>query len=167
MNKSTMIEGLEPVTETEIEPVQDIDNSPNKHKLEKPWNRAKLIRQLATNAKTQTALAKDYGVAQPTIATFKKRHKTEIEEVQNALADQVIEPYADLWIADKRNRLSALQELAEKLEELKVTARNAEVTIKIFREVADQLGDIPSKSTVDVNTNVKYEIVGINVDNLT
>jgi hypothetical protein len=125
--------------------------------LEKGWARAKLIRELALQEQPQTELAEYYGVAQSTIATFKKRHWVEIERIRNNLADE----YADLWIAQKRNRLAELQAAAEKLAG-KPDARSAEVLAKLLKDAAEELGDLPTRTQVNVNTaNVTYEIVGV------
>jgi hypothetical protein len=135
----------------------DVDAPRVRIPLERGWARAKLIRELALEEQPQVELAEYYGVAQTTISAFKKRHWVEIERIRNNLADE----YADLWIAQKRNRLAELQAAAEKLAG-KPDARSAEVLAKLLKDAAEELGDLPTRTQVNVNTaNVTYEIVGV------
>lgn len=105
----------------------------------------------------QFRLAEYYGVSESAISAFKRRHAIEVEHIRNHLADE----YADLWIADKRSRLAELQAAAEKLA-AKPDARSAEVLAKLLKDAAEELGDLPTRTAVNVHTaNVTYEIVGI------
>ena len=126
------------------------------HKLTRAWVKQELIRELATEKKTQQELANRYGVGQPGIAMFKKRHLVDIERYRDSLDDE----WAGIWIANKRNRLAELQNQIEELADQKVTARTAEVIGKLLREAAEELGDITNKNKVEVDV-VRYEIVGI------
>lgn len=137
------------------------DSSPDvprrKLPLERGWVRAQLIRELATQEKQQLALADEYGVSRSAIAEFKRRHLTEIETVRGNLANE----FADLWIADKRNRLQMLADAADKLAD-KPDARSMEVMAKLLKDAAEELGDLPTRSSVNVAVaNVTYEVVGV------
>jgi hypothetical protein len=130
--------------------------------LTKGWTKAKLITELALGEKTQAQLAEEYGVGQSAIAMFKKRNLTAIEAKRENLADE----YADLWIASKRNRLAEYQAAAEKLAD-KPDARSAEVLAKLLKDVAEELGDLPTRPGVQINqANVTYQIEGVDLDNL-
>jgi hypothetical protein len=140
----------------------DGDTRRVRYPLENGWAKAKLIRELAIAEKPQTQLAEEYGVGQSAIAMFKKRHMTEIEVARDNLADE----FADLWIASKRNRLAEYQKAAEKLAE-KPDARSAEVLAKLLKDVAEELGDLPTRPGVQINqANVTYQIEGVDLDNL-
>lgn len=131
--------------------------------LEVPWNRAKLITQLATEEKSQQTLAEEYGVSRSAIAMFKQRHLTTIEAKRENLAAE----FDDLWIANKHTRLATLQEVAERLAE-RPDARSAEVLAKLLKDAAEELGDLPTRSAVQINTaNVEYHIVGVDPSVLT
>lgn len=125
--------------------------------LERGWARATLIRELALEEVNQAFLADKYGVSRSAITQFKHRHEVEIVEIRNNLANE----YADLWVANKRNRLAELQAAAEKMA-AKPDARSAEVLAKLLKDAAEELGDLPTRTQVNVNTaNVTYEVVGI------
>lgn len=145
------------------EPDSSADVVPRaKQNLETPWVRARLLRELALAEKTAGVLAEEYGVSRSAISMFKSRNKTEVQLVADNLADQ----YADLWIANKRNRLATLAAAAEKLAK-NPDARSAEVLAKLLKDAAEELGDIPNKAGVQINqANVTYSIEGVNLDDL-
>lgn len=124
----------------------------------------RLIRELAVSGKPQNQLAEEYGVTQGAISHFKVKHEMEIGRVSEAAADE----YAGLWISGKLNRLAELQALAEELTDKPITPRSAEVIKGILRDAAEELGDIPNKTGVNVNiANVKYEIENVDLSDLT
>lgn len=130
--------------------------------LEMPWNKSKLIAELAMGQKSQQQLAVDYGCTRSAIAMFKQRHLSAIEE----RAEQTTDDFVDLWIADKRGRLATLQQAAEKLAE-KPDARSAEVLAKLLKDAAEELGDLPTRAGVQVALGVvKYEVAGIDLSAL-
>lgn len=130
--------------------------------LERGWVKHRLIRDFALGEKTGAELAAQYGVSQTSISAFKKRHAFEIEEVRNNLADE----YAGVWVAQKLARIQEYQQAAEKMA-LGNSPRNAEVLVTILKAVAEELGQLPARTQVNIsNENVTYEIVGVSVDDI-
>lgn len=131
--------------------------------LEHGWIKHKLLRDLAIGEKKNYQLAKAYGVSAPAISEFKKRHRGEIEEVKEKMADE----YVGLWVASKLSRLATYQEAAEKMAKGH-SPRDAEVLVGILKAVAEELGDLPARTQVQVNTgDVTYAVIGIDPDDLT
>lgn len=134
-----------------------------KNHLERGWVKQRLVREIALGDMTGVALAERYGVSTTSISAFKKRHAFEIEEVRNHLADE----YAGLWVQQKMNRIAELQQAAEKMAN-GTSPRNQEVLVTILKAVAEELGQLPARTQVQVNTaEVTYQVVGINVEDLT
>ena len=138
------------------------DRAAVKGHLERGWVKHRLIRDFALGEKTGVELAEQYGCSGTSISQFKKRHQMEIEEVRNNLADE----YAGVWVAAKLDRIAMYQEAAEKMAS-GASPRNAEVLVTILKAVAEELGQLPARTQVNVNTqNVEYQIVGINPDDI-
>jgi hypothetical protein len=130
--------------------------------LERGWVKHRLIRDFALGEKTGQELAEIYGCSQTSISQFKKRHGLEIEEVRNNLADE----YAGVWVAQKLDRIREYQNAAEKMASGS-SPRNAEVLVSILKAVAEELGQLPARTQVNVsNQNVTMEIVGVSVDDI-
>jgi hypothetical protein len=148
-----------------VDTVTDVTHSSrNNHgKLSSGRIKAELVHELAVGEMTKSALAKRYGVTQPAITHFGKRNAALIEKRTN----EIMNDYADsLWIARKYDRLGVLQDTAEELLSLDITPRTAEVLDRLLRSAADELGDIPNNSNVNVTANATYEIVGIDTATL-
>jgi transposase-like protein len=79
------------------------------------WRKVKLIQECARSGKTNGRLARDYGVAEQTIANFKVTHRDEIQEEIDALA----EDYDRIWFAQQQNRVMFLAGLIEDYENRK------------------------------------------------
>lgn len=125
--------------------------------LERGWVKHRLIRDFALGEKTGIQLSAQYGCSVTSISQFKKRYALEIEEVRNALADE----YAGVWVARKLDRIREYQEAAEKMASGS-SPRNAEVLVSILKAVAEELGQLPARTQVNVsNETTVYEIVGI------
>lgn len=147
---------------TELTPVRSDGRPATKGHLERGWVKHRLIRDFALGEKTGRDLSEQYGVSQTSISQFKKRYAMEIEEVRNNLADE----YAGVWVANKMDRLRQYQEAAENMAAGK-TARSAEVLVTILKAVAEELGQLPARTQVNVSQqNVTYEIVGINPEDI-
>jgi hypothetical protein len=133
-----------------------------KNHLERGWVKHRLIRDFALAEKTQKELAAQYGVSETSISAFKRRHAFEIEEVRNNLADE----YAGVWVAQKMERIREYQNAAEKMADGS-SPRNQEVLVSILKAVAEELGQLPARTQVNVsNQQVTYEIVGIDADDI-
>jgi len=149
-------------TSTELEPRRSDGAVARKNHLERGWVKHRLIRDFALGEKNGKELAEQYGVSSTSISQFKKRHSLEIEEVRNNLADE----YAGVWVAQKLARIQEYQQAAEKMAAGN-SPRNAEVLVSILKAVAEELGQLPARTQVNVsNENVTYEIVGISVDDI-
>ncbi len=125
--------------------------------LERGWVKHRLIRDFALGEKSGVQLSEQYGVSTNAISQFKKKFGLEIEEVRNNLADE----YAGVWVAQKLERIREYQEAADKMAKGS-SPRNAEVLVSILKAVAEELGQLPARTQVNVSQeNVTYEIVGI------
>lgn len=146
----------------ELTPVRSDGRPATKGHLERGWVKHRLIRDFALGEKTGRDLSEQYGVSQTSISQFKKRYAMEIEEVRNNLADE----YAGVWVANKMDRLRQYQEAAENMAAGK-TARSAEVLVTILKAVAEELGQLPARTQVNVSQqSVTYEIVGVSPDDI-
>lgn len=155
--------GDETQSSKELTPVRKTGGPARKNHLERGWVKHRLVRDFALGEKTGAQLAEQYGVSQTSISAFKKRHGLEIEECRNTLADE----YAGLWVAEKMKRIAEYQEAAEKMAVGK-SPRNQEVLVTILKAVAEELGQLPARTQVQVNTQqVTYQVVGIDPEDLT
>jgi hypothetical protein len=147
----------------ELDPAARSANRPAvRNHLERGWVRHRLVRDFALGEKTGVELAAIYGCSVTSISQFKKRHGLEIEEVRNNLADE----YAGVWVARKLDRIREYQVAAEKMAQGQ-SPRNAEVLVSILKAVAEELGQLPARTQVNVSTEVTtYEIVGIDPDDI-
>ncbi len=146
----------------ELEPLKPSRVPARKGHLERGWVKHRLIRDFALGEKTGRELAEIYGVSANSISTFKRRYALEIEEVRNNLADE----YASVWVADKMKRIQEYQEAAEKMANGS-SPRNAEVLVSILKAVAEELGQLPARTQVNVSTETTvYEIVGVSADDI-
>lgn len=129
--------------------------------------KVRLIHDLALDAWTERLLAEQYGVSQPTVHEFKERHAYQIaaarEDIENHLAG--------LWIADKLNRLAELEDDVERINEVLESTKPADrprlylAKHRALRNAAEELGQLAPRA-VSVGTTVRYEIVGVDMDQL-
>ena len=144
----------------ELSPARSDRRPASKGHLERGWVKHRLVRDFAIGEKTGEQLAVQYGVSRTSISAFKRRHEMEIEEVRNNMADE----YAGLWVAEKMSRIAEYQEAARKMAN-GTSPRNQEVLVSILKAVAEELGQLPARTQVQVNTeNVVYQIVGVDID---
>jgi len=154
--------------------------------LERGWRKDWLILQLARSSHTPTALARELGVAPSTVTRFAQRYAEQINQARQSLADR----FADLWVAEKRARLGELAKDIEALADvgdrilaladdprLTEAERLAAIINSDWREVlrlknsflrsvAEELGQIPNKTSVQLNQKVvTYAIEGVDVEN--
>ncbi len=146
----------------ELTPRRSDDSPAVKNHLERGWVRHRLIRDFALGERTGKELAQQYGVSTTSISNFKKRHLLEIEEVRNNLADE----YAGVWVAQKIARIQEYQVAAEKMARSE-SPRNAEVLVSILKAVAEELGQLPARTQVNVSTEqTVYQVVGVSTDDI-
>lgn len=146
----------------ELSPVRSDGRRAVKGHLDRGWVKHRLIRDIALGEKTNVQMAAQYGVSTNSITNFKRRYGLEIEEVKNNLADE----YAGVWVAQKMARIQEYQEAAEKMAS-GASPRNAEVLVTILKAVAEELGQLPARTQVNVSTETTvYEIVGVDPDDI-
>jgi transcriptional regulator with XRE-family HTH domain len=154
--------------------------------LEIPWTRRQLIVDLALSGKTQEVLAEKYGVTQGAISQFKAKHATEVAAV---LADTENE-FAGIALAEKANRLATYQDILKKAlsatpktngkgeivygipdehgERHPIMEIDAGVAQKILRNMAEELGHLPNRVTLDGGIGIRtdYTINGVDPEAL-
>lgn len=148
--------------------------------LERAHIRGQLIRHLAAGGKTKTQLGKQYGVTHQAISAFASRHAVEISQVHARLQDKLDDEFAHLWAADKVNRIATLQDQVEQVADLMADperAANAGVQAAemyrtaqtALRGIAEELGQLPQRSTVqhEGGVSVRYELVNVQLGDLT
>jgi len=148
-----------------------------------------LIRALALEDVTQAALAERYGVTEGAITQFKHR---EAEAIQ-ALRDEAENEFAGILIAQKANRLRALEELFEVArtptpkvapngkivreyvtnedglaEEVVVQEVDVRAAAGVLKQAAEEMGQLVARTQVsgDMNTTTTYRIEGVSPDDL-
>jgi predicted transcriptional regulator len=132
-------------------------------KLESGWAKARLVRELAANEKSQVTLAQEYGVTQGAISQFSARHSDEIEATRNNLADE----WFGLWVTDKRNRVAEYQDDIEKINEVLANEPDDKLLktkLSILRQVAEELGQL--KETVELTGKLTYVVEGVDLTRL-
>jgi predicted transcriptional regulator len=118
-----------------------------------------IIRLLAVNELTQKAIAERYGVQQSAVSSFSRRYADRIAEVRAELDNAL----AGLWIAKKENRVAHYMDMAEESDDVNLDAdwnERRRVKAAALRAVADELGQIPNRSTVTVDQTVRFEVSG-------
>lgn len=132
--------------------------------LEKPWVRRALQEDLAKQAGTQAALARKYGVSQPAITKFKKRHAARIQEIQDNAADK----YAGILLAQQQNRIELYEQMIEDALEAG-DLKSRQLAARLARQMAEELGHLPGRVTLagEVGTTTKYVIEGVTQEDLT
>jgi hypothetical protein len=142
----------EPQTGTQPDAASD-GRRAHRSKLERQaWRKRRLIVELARGEKTQTKLAAENGVSQSSISEFSSRHTDEIAEAREHLEDE----FNGVWIAQKLNRLIEM----EGLYEGDVAPRDRETRLAVLRAAAEELGQIPNRTTIDFAQPVEVRIVG-------
>ncbi len=130
--------------------------------LERGWVKHKLIRELAEGKKTHAVLAVEYGTSITSIGNFKRRHTTLVDQAKQDLADK----FADLWIADKRNRLAELQADIDSMGD-DPDPDLLKIKHAAMKQAAEELGQLPSRMGVSVQAaTVTFQIDGIDLETL-
>lgn len=120
--------------------------------LERPGRRRRLQREIAVGEKTMRQLAREYGVDVKSITKFRDRHEAVIADMRQAIDDE----FAGLWIAQKAERLSEMTELYGD----GVSPRDRETKLSVLRHAAEELGQIPNRTTIDFTQPVHVVIEG-------
>lgn len=124
-----------------------------KNKLEgAAWRRHRLITELAKGEKTQRVLASENGVSQSSVSEFAARHADEIEERRAHLNEE----FDGLWIAQKLSRLVEMEELYGST----MSNRDRETRLAVLRAAAEELGQIPNRTTIDFAQPIEINIQG-------
>ena len=134
----------------------------NPFPLERGWVKHKLIREIAEGKKTNVTLAVEYGTTPTSISNFKRRHATLVEQAKQDLADK----FADLWIADKRNRLAELQADVDNMGD-DPDPDLLKIKHAAMKQAAEELGQLPSRMGVSVQAaTVSFQIEGVDLETL-
>ena len=128
-----------------------------------PWQRHKLVRELAAGDRTSAQLGRDYGMTAGAVRKFKHDHKAEVDAIVAAAGDE----FAALWIADKGQRLAAAQEDYEVslAGEYAGHYEHIRTRTQIRSAVAEELGQLPPRQTVTI-VPVEHVYIGVDVDAL-
>lgn len=128
-------------------------NQRHRGKLEgAAWRRRKLITELARGEKTMRVLASENGVSPSSIHEFKERHLEDIAEALTHLGDE----FDGVWIAQKINRLIEMEDLYSS----DMPNRDRETRLAVLRAAAEELGQIPNRTTIDMALPVHVVIEG-------
>lgn len=138
----------------------ELNGSAKSRKLT-PFDRREIQRALADGTEKRSAIARRFGVTAGYITQFAKQYAREIDDIRRNLDDE----FAGLWIASKVNRVIAYQ--ADYTQTLTDPRSSHHEWVKsramILRQVAEELGQLPPRTTVTV-IPVVHVIEGIDVD---
>lgn len=132
-------------------------------KLTRPEKR-QLERDLARNEIPRAELARRYGVTRSAISQFARQRARQIE----AIARDIDNEFAGLWIADKAQRILAY----EHEYELASDSRNAthhewiKTRAMLLRNVAEELGQLPNRTAAAIIVPVVHVVEGVELDAL-
>jgi hypothetical protein len=135
-----------------------------------------LIRALATGEKSHRKLAAEHGVSPQAVDQFAERNADRIAAVAADLDNE----FAGLWIADKRSRLAEYQAQADYIEALLNSDQDEEpadgkgrnrVTVSVaellrtaqsaLRAASEELGQLPGRVSVQITGDVHYAVEGV------
>jgi len=120
-----------------------------------------LARDLAAGGQTQVELADKYSVTQQAISDFARRERDMIDAIRDDFANE----FAGLWIARKEARLAAYERDVDDVERVEgedgVTPELRRVKQAALRAVAEELGQLPARLSVQMEGTIKTIIEGI------
>ena len=143
-----------------------------RYPLEHPPTRLALIRQLAEGTKTQTELAAEHGVTQPSISQFAAKYAQRVQAVRADLDNE----YAGISYADTKNRVEMLAGqidfVAELLDDPERQAKVNVGTAELVRAaqqaahaISEELGQLPARGLKhEGGVSVRYVIEGVDPD---
>jgi hypothetical protein len=142
--------------------------------------RIRLLHDLALGDLSVRELAAKYGKAEQTIMNITYENKDEIDKIRTALREDQYSALNHLWIAQQELRIAEAQadyeDLVEDIEELQTHAQAQGKPVaqsraylhcrdskrKIRRDVADELGQLPTRTTVQLGTEPEGFAITIN-----
>lgn len=139
--------------------------------LKQPWARGyrrhSMLRDLAEQKMSQNAIATKHGVTSGAMSLFARTpsNMVIIEEMRKNLEDK----FAGIWIAQKEARILEYQQLVVDLEEaLSGGADAALVRAKMIalKSVAEEMGQLPNRVTMESTTKSTIEVVGVNPEDV-
>lgn len=124
----------------------------------------RLIRELAAAEKPNVQLAEEYNVSDERISQFKQENRDAIEHVRTHMADE----FAGILLADKKNRLAEYVSDVDEANERGGSdwAEARRIKHNALRQIAEELGQIPNKTSMAVEGKVEYVIEGIDISKL-
>lgn len=129
-----------------------------------PHEKLGLIRDLATKLESIQGLARKYGITPEGVRQFRTRNQARIDKVAEDLDNE----WAGIWVADKKNRVIALQSQIESLLEQLENEENSDKARRelrnTIRAVAEELGQLTQK--VESTGGYKISINGVDMENL-
>lgn len=127
-----------------------------------------LKRELAEGAKTQMALAAEYGVTQQTISAFLAKYADDIKDIRENMENE----FAGIALAHKKNRLAHLDssvELIDTLLELNPEANDRASLLRAkqsaLKDMANELGELVVK--IDTSQKLNVQVNGVSLEDLT
>lgn len=152
--------------------------------------RMELLHGLVRGENTM-ALSRRLGIDRSAVTKFRKREAAAIEALSSELANE----FTGLWIVEKRNRIAEYQRDVEQINDLladsaairaeyefddddevsavKITDTGATALMRtkarILRNVSEEMGQLPSRATVQViqPVQVAYHVSGVDLGRLT
>ena len=129
-----------------------------------PFDRRSLQRDLAAAEATRAALARKYGVTRGYITQFANQYSREIAAIRADIDNE----FAGLWIADKENRIVAYQQEYALAASDGRAAHHEWIKTRalILRQVAEELGQLPTRATTAIIVPVVHVVEGVDLDAL-
>lgn len=126
------------------------------------WKKWAVQRDLA-EGKTQTSIARMYGVTQQSVSDFAVEHREAIEEVKRTIDVA----YAGLWAAEKQKRVAVYQDIVEEMGEIPHDAEGRRAQMSALRAIADELGDLPQRIKIEGGKDpVRHVLEGVDTSKL-
>lgn len=120
-----------------------------------------LLHDLAAAVKTQTELAKQYGVTDGRISQFKTENASRIEKIRENIDDQI----STSWIADRNARIEEYADDVERINDTldkKVDSNLFNAKHRALRSAAEETGQLSSNFIA----KVEYNVTGVDPETL-
>lgn len=129
-----------------------------------PGEKRALCRALATvGSRPLTELAEEWGVTYQSLLMFKRDHAREID----AIAADLDNKFAGLWIADKEARVEAYMREYMRLDQSDYKNHHewSKARQAALRAVAEELGQLPGRGGLVV-IPAEHVLIGVDVEDL-